>query len=537
MNIADESGHPPINCPSLTYIPANDRPDYSPTTDDSDEDEQHEAERKFFLRSDLSKNDPADVRPASSAKPNTNTKPSRLYTLDRATYKGAHADESTYTRCFRCLDAHGKCNRQLPFCQRCTNPNECVYFEKAKYKNQDQAVELYKAAESDRRQVSKSVTRSKGPTKAEKPSPKLSNALKPISWLDGDISNSQKQCPASILRQINKHLAEFESSVAASIWPGNKSTFLDLGREVFFVDDLTKKEVPVARYSYGPSSQFFVAWLLGSNLYNFLGDDVLEPTIIKFRVYMNTQLEVMKGKHFKCVNWETWVPIGSKHLPQQVLRYIEDKKRNHKAHAYSSAEVTPHQVEQQTSSTNDNSNQKRTREQSDAWATPQNGLEDDQTSKRTRIHSEKKASSSTTSNLKANGAVPFQTNTRSSLRTSLPQADTAKPPRSLVKEPLSDGPEVSCVFQDGNGGPAGTFTYHECDTAQKLFDVACVAGIAQIEPPATRLLKVQFEGGGGGRVRPDNDNDYHNVFQKELDKLTKGGKDKGPFTVYVSPYL
>lgn len=105
-----------------------------------------------------------------------------------------------------------------------------------------------------------------------------------------------------------------------------------------------------------------------------------------------------------------------------------------------------------------------------------------------------------------------------------------------MRQPTKRGPDVVCIFKDSLGNVCGDYDYGECDTAQKLFDVACVAGIAQIEPPATRLLNVQFDRGGEGRIRPDNDGDFERVFIGELTKLVGEGKNR-ELQVTISPYL
>ena len=111
------------------------------------------------------------------------------------------------------------------------------------------------------------------------------------------------------------------------------------------------------------------------------------------------------------------------------------------------------------------------------------------------------------------------------------------PPSSIVSEPTKKGLDLSVSFQDSSGEVRGTYPYDECNTAQKLFDVACVAQIAQIEPPATRLLKVKFDRGGEGRIRPDNEQDFRNVFEAELKKLVPGALGGSEFKVTISPYL
>ena len=128
--------------------------------------------------------------------------------------------------------------------------------------------------------------------------------------------------------------------------------------------------------------------------------------------------------------------------------------------------------------------------------------------------------------------------TGSSTKITLPNPIPRTPSTSFViREPTKKGPNLAVSFQDSSGEVRGTYPYDECDTAQKLFDVACVAQIAQIEHPATRLLKVQFDGGGEGRIRPDNEQDFQNIFEAELKKLVNGAGGELEYRVTISPYL
>lgn len=97
-------------------------------------------------------------------------------------------------------------------------------------------------------------------------------------------------------------------------------------------------------------------------------------------------------------------------------------------------------------------------------------------------------------------------------------------------------PPLTVIFKDSSGTIQGSYPYNECNTAEKLFDVACVSRIAQIEPPATRLLKVEFEGGGDGCIRPDNVSDYKNVFKAGLERLTDAVPSSTELKVTVRPY-
>lgn len=106
----------------------------------------------------------------------------------------------------------------------------------------------------------------------------------------------------------------------------------------------------------------------------------------------------------------------------------------------------------------------------------------------------------------------------------------------LVTEPQMKDPPLTAVFKDGSGTIQGSYPYSECNTTEKLFDVACVSRVAQIELPATRHLKVEFEASGDGCIRPDNVSDYDKVFKAELKRLM----DKVPSTtelkITVRPY-
>lgn len=105
-----------------------------------------------------------------------------------------------------------------------------------------------------------------------------------------------------------------------------------------------------------------------------------------------------------------------------------------------------------------------------------------------------------------------------------------------MREPQRRCPPLTVVFKNGSGDIEGSYPYDECDTAEKLFDVACVTRIAQIEPPATRLLKVEFDGGSYGCIRPDSANDFEKIFMGELKKLTDARSSKGEMKVTISAY-
>lgn len=119
-------------------------------------------------------------------------------------------------------------------------------------------------------------------------------------------------------------------------------------------------------------------------------------------------------------------------------------------------------------------------------------------------------------------------------------ATTATAPRQafkyLVREPQMKEPPLTVVLKDSSGTIQGSYPYDECNTAEKLFDVACVSRIALIEPPSTRLLKVEFEGGVDGCIRPDNVGDYDKVFKAELKRLMDAVPSTTELKVTVRPY-
>lgn len=105
-----------------------------------------------------------------------------------------------------------------------------------------------------------------------------------------------------------------------------------------------------------------------------------------------------------------------------------------------------------------------------------------------------------------------------------------------MREPQRRGPPLTVVFKNSSGEVEGSHPYDECDTAEKLFDVACVTRIAQIEPPATRLLKLEFDGGGHGCIRPDSAKDFEKIFMGELKKLLDAKSIQGEMKVTISAY-
>ncbi|KAK5954216.1 hypothetical protein OHC33_004789 [Knufia fluminis] len=519
------------------------RPDYSSRTSES-EDDQSPAENKFFLESDIPSRHVSkrDALPASK----------------EPSVEGLYKDPNVYTKCMRCISGHLGCDRRAPFCNNCKSASDCVYLKKAGFRNQGEALQAYRASlPPEKKDLTRRESSFKAPhtmIKSETPRPQAKTTMKSIEWLDGDISHSQKKCPSSIMKLIGKHLAEFEASVAATIWPKSKTCYIDKGRDIQYVDAETDQEIPVARYTYGGGQQFFVVWLPPKD-----PNEVPRPAISKVRVYNNDGPKIRNGK-----SWKPWVPHGVHHRARDIVRYMRDLAPNEKwipsdvKHPASldvvdldlgeSNEVRP-PSRQRSASTLLQAGSKRARNDSVVSNDDtQNGMH---TSKRRKSHNVGQSWKDNPNMVRERGpgglfsgrpsvaSIDEPTHshaTRSSTKATLPKP-TARPPstRFIVREPTRKGPNLAVVFQDSSGEVRGTYPYDECDTAQKLFDVACVAQIAQIEPPATRLLKIQFDGGGEGRIRPDNEQDFENVFEAELKKLIDGDKGRKEFRVTVTP--
>ncbi|KAK5106565.1 hypothetical protein LTS08_000685 [Lithohypha guttulata] len=514
----------------------DEHPDYSSTTSESDNDQLATADAKFFLTSDLSKTKTASYTPSytTSAHATGLVRPKLQHSLDKERYDQAHADEETYSSCIKCMIGHQSCNRGLPYCQRCTKSDECVYFERSKFKNYGEMIAQYRASDKivtvthPRRATSINVRKS-----CNLPRPSSASVRDRIKWLDSNDLLSERQCPETIVKLIEKYSAQFESTVAANIWPTTKSCKFDLGRAVFFADGETKREIPAARYLYGSSRQFFVVWLPAEE-----PGDLLTPAICKFKVYNNSGPELMNGRACKPVLWSTWVPQGVEQEPRTVIRYLEDIRPDSKRSAASMAgdalsrlEASPgsdpwHQVSQILTSGR-SGNVKRQK-------LYQGKVPLETASPATARALGGRPSTNTQSSNPSPGAYPAgSSQTRKSLR----QLDDHTSTKSFLQYQTPGATNVTCIFQDRSGQICGSYPYEECDTAQKLFDVACVAQIAQIEPPATRLLKVRFEGGAEGRMRPDNQKDYESVFEAEFNKLLQGRGSRGGFKAFISPYL
>lgn len=553
------------------------RPDYSSTTSESGDDTSAFPETKFFLESDVPYPDYSLT--TISDKSFSNIDPGGPSTLDRSTYKKSYVDEETYTRCVVCLKRHYHCDRKLTHCSRCTSASECIYVNRLGYKNQNEAIEAFLRHQGSRQREpsssAQSATKTERAEKTVRSDPRKPNlgsvansahngptpsAVKTVTWLDGDIFHSQKKCPVSILKQIKRHLPESERSVAATVWPGQKTCYYDCGRALLFVDELTDREVPVARYKYGTKSQFFVVW------YPSEDKQKLIPSIFRFKVYKNDPAVQRNSKTWKPVHWHTWVPIGTHHKPRVIIRYLEDKPLNMRFFPPAQESGKPQTFETTEEKRSSISGKKKLQDY--GWSSASEGDEDiphrTQQSKRPRessITSHDRASIAKRSKLQSwdenvnmrreRGAGGRFTGpekvseptaslaTRTSIRTSIVQSGSDHSAgamlNGLIKRKRVD---LKCVFEDKSGKVRGIFPYEECNTAQKLFDVACVTDIAQIEPPATRLLKIQLDSGGiSRRIRPDNENDFKNVFQTELREHIDNVRNVSAVRVIVSPYL
>lgn len=387
--------------------------------------------------------------------------------------------------------------------------------------------------------------------------PAAQTSLKHIAWLDGDISNSQRYCRKPILKLIMNHLTEFESGVAATKWPPSKGVTHDAGRIVRYVHVETDEEVAMARYQYGKNSQFFVVWLPGKTT-----NDPPEPAICKFQVYDGTVI-TRHGQSWKAITWKTWVlrniarkshtiwrcvPSGSAPAQSAVASSrrassVKTATTSRTAHlqGYISSDDEQISLRPRSAILEGSIKRKRTeifgndetttffkRQKDTDHQGGTNGLDSDRrkewlNDKGSRISPPRDA-----------GPNPHAT--RSPTRVSNGQTQQ-KESRYFTREPVKKGPNLTCVFQDKAGTDQEAYPYDECDTAQKLFDVACVDKIAHIEPPPTRLLKISFDGGGEGRLRPDNQNDFTNIFEAELNKLISKGSGASVWTVAISPYL
>lgn len=110
--------------------PLDDRPDYSSTTSESEEDFSPSVDAKLFLSHDITAG-------GSNQTPNTNSISSQTrilqkLVLEKASYAKPTVTED-YTRCIYCLRHHRHCGRMLPKCSTCATESDCVYLKKGIY--------------------------------------------------------------------------------------------------------------------------------------------------------------------------------------------------------------------------------------------------------------------------------------------------------------------------------------------------------------------------------------------------------------------
>lgn len=517
-----------------------DRPDYSSTTSESDNNGYSPAtDAKFFLSSDI----PAGTNnqiPTTSLDGNQSRVFQKLV-LNKDNY-GKPTVSQDYTRCVHCLRYHQHCDRLLPKCSKRVTESGCVYLKKGVYDTVTKTVRAWEAASgSKRRSVSRSVIPEPKPSadmRVDDTTLKAATQASPkqIFWIDGDISNSQRSCPKPILRLITKYLTEFEKEVLTARWPPDKTVDTDRGRTAFHVHMETNEKIPLARYHYGRNSQFFVAWIPGQTT-----NDAPEPAICKFSVYNGLVIE-RDEQSWKAITWKTWAPREVSQNSHTIYRCIPDNGSGRRVNVHNSA-VRQKRVSESAAD----------RLASYAPSDDNNGLLDrmavttfnrsfstaDGSLKRKRAESidldESGPSELVSAGLRSlpdsGGRASSHFDppqnphvTRSSVRLlngqsvskdgykpggegggralavteKIDPSNNSRASQYVARKLKKEGPNVTCIFRDKDGNEKGIYPYDECDTAQKLCDVACVAQIAQIEPPATRLLKISFDGGGEG---------------------------------------
>lgn len=121
-----------------------------------------------------------------------------------------------------------------------------------------------------------------------------------IAWQEGDISHSQKKCPNSIVNLIRRHKKDSKDTQLARLWPKDKTVYGERDGDCIFVDEVTDRDVPVARYTYKDTKQFFVAWLTAQ-------DTSLPsaPVVCKFRVYKSPPPLERDGRNWMPMRWLT----------------------------------------------------------------------------------------------------------------------------------------------------------------------------------------------------------------------------------------
>lgn len=442
-----------------------------------------------------------------------------------------YADPRIYMRCIPCIRGHKTCNRRLPYCQRCRSPSECFYPRNSDYNTNFDALDAYDNLDpetSQKRSASESVV------SAAKRSfdPVSIQILKSITWQGGDISHSQKRCPSPVIKQIREHKREFEDTQLAGLWPKDKTVHSDLGRDAVYVDEQMNEDIPVARYIYKDAKQFFVAWLPAQDT-----SQPSLPVVCKFRVYNNEPALKRNGRNWMPLRWSIWCPNNELYHRRDIIRLVATSQ-----YKPSTTIRSPEILDLDTNFRNGHDRRLSNRVD-DA------DLIGDDTDDQERARPTKKLKSGSAEPWRGRPSLyrPQAANGKFIPRSQVPKKTSDAAPaeaftgsrqtvKYLVREPQFEETPLTVVFKDSSGHIQGSYPYRECDTAEKLFDVACVARIAQIEPPATRLLKVEFEGGGDGCIRPDSASDYEKVFKAELQKLMESAPSTAELKVTIRPY-
>ena len=261
--------------------------DYSPTSESELEDIPA-IKPKFYLESDISKSEIA-------------TKNTTM--MDSPT---ALADFGHAVRCTKCIAQHRGCDRALPFCGRCTTPSECVYPNSRSGSRQRAESKTNSLELSERKAIDQIQPLNMRSNQENLIQSKLPPSMKDIVWKDGEESQSQRQCPRAIIELVARYLGDFTSKVIATPWPNQKGCFYDMGREVIYIDDQIPypRDIPVARYLYGGTKQFFIAWLSGKDTSSSWAPHVV--------IYLNkgqtNAIVNYKERRWRTVYWKTWEP-------------------------------------------------------------------------------------------------------------------------------------------------------------------------------------------------------------------------------------
>lgn len=227
-----------------------------------------------------------------------------------------YADPRRYTRCIACLRVHGHCDRRMPTCQRCEELNEqCIYPKRRKNGTHRANSEMVGPAR--RSSLKPSPTGNRSSSSVHILDPKASQSLPSIAWQEGDISHSQKKCPIPIMDLMRHYREEFEGTQLSGLWALGKTVYAENGKECACVDGETNEDVSIARYTYGPKKQFFVAWLPAQD-----ASHPSVPVICKFRVYNNEPNVSRNGRMWRPLRWRTFRPDKRAYHGREVFRLV-----------------------------------------------------------------------------------------------------------------------------------------------------------------------------------------------------------------------